>query len=221
MSIVCCHWLRSCQLRFVRNATVANRNRQQECACARQRYSEQMFNLLWTKRMPIHSWHCVCAIWSKCVRLASNRNEIITSECDERLTFWWWRTRGTWTTDGVVWIEIKCKWCICKSIRESNLPRDRIFFMFRLIAVLQFHRRYLNWYSHSRNPMLMPRAISSISDVSVLQMSCNLPRKRRGFLHIKCGSSNKLVPSALWKKTKGNGEFRSCEMSNEWCIQNF
>lgn len=132
--------------------------------------------------------------WSEC-----STNEIIMSKCVDRMSFWWRRWRAD--IDGVVWIEMKFKWGV-----RSNLPRDKIFLMFRLIAELQFHRRCLNWYSHSRNPMLMPRAISSISDVSVLQISCNLPRKRRGFLHIKCGSSNKLVPSALERNGKRKKE---------------
>lgn len=68
--------------------------------------------------------------------------------------------------------------------------------MLRAIDV-QFQRWCLNWCSHSLNPMLIPRLISRIMSVSFLHISWCLPRNRRDFLHIKCGSNRKLLLSAL------------------------
>lgn len=82
---------------------------------------------------------------------------------------------------------------------SSYKPLSKIFFIWCPIDV-QFQRRFLNWYSHSLNPMLIPRLISRIISVSFLHISWYLPRNRRGFLHIKYGSNNRLVLSALKKR---------------------
>lgn len=83
MSIVCCHWLRSCQLRFVRNATVANRNRQQECACARQRCRTNVqFAVNKTHANPFVTL-CVCHLIEVCsIGFESKWNHYV----------WMWRT---------------------------------------------------------------------------------------------------------------------------------
>lgn len=86
-----------------------------------------------------------------------------------------------------------------KKVMEVMIPLSRIFLMLRAIDV-QFHRWCLNWCSHSLNPMLIPRLISRIKNVSFLHISEYLSRSRRDFLHIKYGSSNRLLPSALKMK---------------------
>lgn len=84
---------------------------------------------------------------------------------------------------------------------SNRSPLSKIFLMLRAIDV-QFHRWCLNWYSHSRNPMLIPSLISRIMCVSFLHISLYLPRNRLDFLHIKYGSNKRLLPSALKESIK-------------------
>lgn len=79
---------------------------------------------------------------------------------------------------------------------QSHLPLMRTLRRL-LCTVVQFQRRFRNWYWHSLVPSDTPFVISLRRAGSFLHISASLPRNRRVFLQMSVGSITTWLPTAL------------------------
>lgn len=105
--------------------------------------------------------------------------------------------------------DITTFWNECFNARRFYSPLMRI--LRRLLrTVVQFQRRFRNWYWHSLVPSETPFDISFRSAGSFLQMSASLPRSRRVFLQMRVGSITTWLPTALFNSQSINRPINGC-----------
>lgn len=92
-----------------------------------------------------------------------------------------------------------------KNTKESPSHRSPCCSIFPkyLLWLVQFHRRYLNWYWHSLTPSLAPLATSLTISGWLWHSSACFPARRFAFLQMVLGSITSGLPTALEKVEMG------------------
>lgn len=105
------------------------------------------------------------------------------------------------------WLSSKCK--------DRNTPVSLLhspccsIFPKYLLWLVQFHRRYLNWYWHSLMPSLAPLATSLTISGWVWHSSACFPARRFVFLQMLLGSITSGLPTALFKQCQHREKSKS------------
>lgn len=84
-----------------------------------------------------------------------------------------------------------------------------------LLWLVQFHRRYLNWYWHSLMPSRAPLATSLTISGWFWHSSACFPASRLVFLQMLLGSMTSGLPTALQGKSKSTASARGKQDGKE------